>query len=110
MPEPPWILAFGTIITGVGALWLNSRKDHREATADSQSARRAAYDLDQDLRGELDKIWTALVGQRQALFAVAASIRTDASIALKAGDLAAAAAHQADADRVETALLGPTTP
>jgi len=108
MPEPPWLLAFGTIVTGVGALWLNSRKDRREAASDSQAARRAAYDLDQDLRGELDKIWTALVSQRQALFAVAASIRTDAAITLKAGDVAAAAAHQADADRVETALLGAT--
>lgn len=104
MPEPPWVLALGTIVTGVGALWLNSRKDLREAHSDARSARRAAYDLDHDIRKDLDQIWDAMISLRSATLAVADSIRTDADLAEKAGDLAAAAAHRVDAARIEMAL------
>lgn len=106
MPEwLQWATGITAALGAVGALWINSSKDRRDAKSDEHAAKRDAFDLDRDLRAELDRIWNALMGQRQALFAVAQSIRTDADLAIQAGDAVAAAAHRADAARIETALI-----
>lgn len=101
---PDWVPGVVAAVCGLGALWLNSRKDKRDAAAGSQASQRATFDLDQDLIAELDKIWRELMRMKRAMFAVSASIRTDADLAIKHGDASAAAAHRADAARIEAAL------
>jgi len=96
-------LLLGALVAAATAL----AKDRRERNMSGQDTAKRRFDLDVDMRVELDKLWRVVHGQRKALLVVAQKIRTDADAAVRAGDLSAAAAHRIDAARIEDALVIP---
>jgi len=93
----------------LGQRW-QARKDAREASDDLRQDKRASFELEHDLRDELARISTQMIGMRRGLFAVADLCRADAKLALREGRPEAAAAYGHAAEQIEAALTGDTPP
>jgi len=90
-------------VVGVGALWLNTRKDRRESRRDELA-------LDRDMRGDLDAVMAQLLAIRRGFFALAGRYRLDAVVALRDGKTDLADAYRHVADDIEAVLVaGPET-
>lgn len=93
----------------LGQRW-QARKDAREDADDRRQDKRASFELEHDLRVELARISTQMIGMRRGLFAVADLCRADSRIAVREGRLEAAAAYGHAAERIEAALTGTPPP